>query len=72
MNTSVAIMLVRMKPLPLRHRIAHLRAVLRQPSASSVRREELAASLHDEISARPKVGLSIGPELAACAAGRAT
>jgi len=45
MNTSVALMLVRMKPLPRRHRIAHLRALLRRQPALSVRREELAALL---------------------------
>jgi hypothetical protein len=33
----------RMKLLPRRHRIAHLRALLRQPHASSVGREQLAA-----------------------------
>jgi hypothetical protein len=43
MNTSVAIMHIRMKPLPRRHRIAHLRALLRRPLACPVRRKELAA-----------------------------
>ena len=52
MNTSVAIMRVRMKPLPRCHRIAHLRALLRRPMACPVRREELAALLRDEMSAR--------------------
>ena len=45
MNTSVAIMHIRMKPLPRRHRIAHLRALLRRPMACPVRRDELAALL---------------------------
>ena len=52
MNTSVAIMRARMKPLPRCHRIAHLRALLRRRTAPPVRREELAALLRDEMSAR--------------------
>ena len=52
MNTSVALMLVRMKPLPRRHRIAHLRALLRRQPALSVRREELAALLRIEMAAQ--------------------
>jgi hypothetical protein len=51
MNTSVAIMHIRMKPLPRRHRIAHLRALLRRPMACPVRRDELAALLRDEMRA---------------------
>jgi hypothetical protein len=38
-----AIMVIRMKPLPRRHRIAHLRALIRQQPARSIRREELVA-----------------------------
>jgi hypothetical protein len=34
-----AIMVIRMKPLPRRHRIAHLRALIRQQPARSIRRE---------------------------------
>ena len=49
MNTSIAIMRIRMKPLPRRHRIAHLRALLRQAMAWPVRREELAALLRAEM-----------------------
>jgi hypothetical protein len=56
MNTSVAIMHIRMKPLPRRHRIAHLRALLRRPMACPVRREELAAWLRDEMSAPSSCG----------------
>lgn len=52
MNTPVAVMLVRMKPLPRRHRIAHLRALLRQQPAVSGRREELAALLRLETTAQ--------------------
>jgi hypothetical protein len=39
-----AIMLARMKRLPLRHRLAHLRALIRQQPAPSVRRQQLAAT----------------------------
>ena len=35
----------RLKLLPRGHRIAHLRALLRQPLACSVRRDQLAALL---------------------------
>jgi hypothetical protein len=52
MNTSVAIMRGRMKLLPRRHRIAHLRALLRQSMAWPVRGEELAALLHAEMPAQ--------------------
>jgi len=44
-----AIMVIRMKPLPRRHRIAHLRALIRQQPARSIRREELVALLCDEM-----------------------
>jgi hypothetical protein len=46
-----AVMLARMKHLPLRHRLAHLRALVRQQPALSFRRQELAAMLCDEITA---------------------
>ncbi len=52
MNTPVALMLIRMKPLPRRHRIAHLAALLRGQAAVSIRREELAAWLRIETAAR--------------------
>jgi hypothetical protein len=52
MNTSVAIILVRTKPLPRRHRIAHLRALLRRQPAGSLRGEQLAALLRAEMTAR--------------------
>jgi hypothetical protein len=42
----------RMKLLPRRHRIAHLHALLRQPLACSVGREQHAALLRDEMIAR--------------------
>jgi hypothetical protein len=53
MNTSVAIVFVRIKPLPRRHRIAHLRALLRRQSAGSLRGKQLAALLRAEMTARP-------------------
>jgi hypothetical protein len=48
MNTPIAVMVVRMKRLPRRHRIAHLRALLRRQSAGSIRGAELAALLRNE------------------------
>jgi hypothetical protein len=42
----------RMKLLPRRHRIAHLRALLRQPLSCSIGREQLAALLCVEMVAQ--------------------
>jgi hypothetical protein len=42
-----------MKRLPRRHRIAHLRALIPQQPAHSIRREELVALLRDEMLAGP-------------------
>ena len=53
MNTSVAILLTRIRPLPRSHRMAHLRALLRQQPAASPRGEQLAALLRAEMAARP-------------------
>lgn len=53
MSTPVAIMMIRMKPLPRRHRIAHLRALVRLHPAGSARGLELAALLRAEMTARP-------------------
>ena len=53
MNRPVAVMRVKMMPLPRRHRIAHLRALLRRQPAGSLRGEQLAALLHAEMTARP-------------------
>ena len=53
MNTSVAIIFVRIKPLPRRHRVAHLRALLRRQPVGSLRGEQLAALLRAEMTARP-------------------
>jgi len=38
-----------MKRLPRQHRIAHLRALIRQTPARSIRRFELVALLRDEV-----------------------
>jgi hypothetical protein len=51
MSASMATMMTRMKPLPRRHRIAHLRALLRLHGEGSARGRELAALLHAEITA---------------------
>jgi hypothetical protein len=42
-----------MKRLPRRHRIAHLRALIAQQPAHSIRRKELVALLRDEMLAGP-------------------
>jgi hypothetical protein len=51
-NTSMAVMATRMKPLPRHHRIAHLRALIRQQPLGAIRRDELTALLREEM-ARP-------------------
>ena len=48
-----AIMVIRVKRLLRRHRIAHLRALIPQQPAHSIRREELVALLRDEMLAQP-------------------
>ena len=48
----VAPMVVRMKRLSRRHRIAHLRALVQHESVGSVRRKELGFLLRDEMSSR--------------------
>jgi hypothetical protein len=42
-----------MKPLPRRHRLAHLRALMRLDPVRSARREQLAALLRVELTAQP-------------------
>jgi hypothetical protein len=53
MHPSIDVMAARMKPLSPRHRIAHLRALIRREPDGSIRRVELAALLRDEVTARP-------------------
>jgi hypothetical protein len=50
---TIEIMIARMKPLPPRHRIAHLRALIGRQPAGSVRRGELVSLLRAESTARP-------------------
>jgi hypothetical protein len=52
MITPVAAMIVRMKRLPRRHRIAHLRALIAREPLCTIRRLELAALLRDETAPR--------------------
>jgi hypothetical protein len=51
MHISIAVMMVRMKLLAPCHRIAHLRALIRRAPEGSVRRYELVALLHDQLTA---------------------
>ena len=51
--TPVDVMAFRMKPLSPRHRIAHLRALIRREPDGSIRRDELASLLRDQWTARP-------------------
>jgi hypothetical protein len=53
MNTDVSRLPVRMKRLPLRLRLAHLRALIRREPAPSQRRDELVALLRDQSAATP-------------------
>jgi len=45
-------MTIRMKRLPRRHRIAHLRALIAREPLCTIRRFELAALLRDEMTTR--------------------
>jgi hypothetical protein len=53
MNTGVSRLPVRLKRLPLRHRIAHLEALIRREPAGSHRTGELVALLCDQLAATP-------------------
>lgn len=53
MASSIDVMIARMKPLPRRHRIAHLRALIRHAPDGSIRRDELAALLREQWTPRP-------------------
>jgi hypothetical protein len=48
-NTSAAVMVCRMRPLPRRHRIAHLRALIGQAPLGSIRRAQMVALLREEM-----------------------
>ncbi len=54
MNGTATIMIARMKLLPRRHRLAHLRALMRSQPSGSRRRPELAALLRDATTALPR------------------
>jgi hypothetical protein len=49
MNLSMAVMIFRMRPLPRRHRIAHVRALIGQTPRGSIRRIQLVELLRDEM-----------------------
>ena len=53
MNNEVSHLAVRMKRLSPRHRLAHLRALLRREPAGSRRRHALAALLRGQSAATP-------------------
>ncbi|HZE53941.1 MAG TPA: hypothetical protein VE111_11815 [Bradyrhizobium sp.] len=53
MNTDVSRLPVRMMRLPLRLRLAHLRALIRREPASSRRRHALVALLRDQSAVMP-------------------
>jgi hypothetical protein len=53
MKPDAASMIGRMKPLPRRQRLAHLRALIRQQPTGSIRRGQLAALLRSELSTPP-------------------
>ena len=45
----IGVVAARIKPLPPRHRLAHLRALIRQQAVGSTRRNELDALLRDQL-----------------------
>jgi hypothetical protein len=53
MSTEIAHLAVRMKRLTLRHRLAHLRALIRRAPAGSSRSYRLVALLRDQLAALP-------------------
>jgi hypothetical protein len=53
MNSNVSGLGIRMKRLPLRLRLAHLRALIRREPAGSIRTHELVALLRDQLAATP-------------------
>jgi hypothetical protein len=50
--TPIAMIADRMRPLPRRHRIAHLRALIGLQPIRATRRQKLAALLRDEMITR--------------------
>ncbi len=58
LGTPVAIIAVRTRPLAPRHRIAHLRALIRLAPTGSIRRGQLAAWLRG-MSNAPRKGCAV-------------
>ncbi len=59
MSVSPTIIFRRMKPLPLRLRLAHLRALLRQEPAGTRRAQALTALLREQLLAHAKADRAI-------------
>jgi hypothetical protein len=55
-STPIEIVTERLKLLPRRHRIAHLRALVGRQIVGSVREHELAGLLHNEMTAQAGEG----------------
>ena len=53
MSTELSHLAVRIKRLSPRHRLAHLRALIRREPAGSNRRLKLVALLHNQLAASP-------------------
>jgi hypothetical protein len=53
MSTELSHLVVRIKRLSPRHRLAHLRALIRREPAGSNRRDGLVALLRDQLAAVP-------------------
>ncbi len=53
MNAEISHLAVRMKRLSPRHRLAHLRALIRREPAGSARRSKLVALLRGQLTAVP-------------------
>jgi hypothetical protein len=51
-HPSIVATAARMKPLPRRHRIAHLRALIGRETTASIRREELVVLLRAEMTSK--------------------
>jgi hypothetical protein len=53
MSAKVTVMAMRIKRLSPRHRLAHLRALIRREPADSIRRLTLVALLREQLAALP-------------------
>ena len=53
MSSELAHILLRIRPLAPRHRLAHLRALMRREGEGSARAAGLAALLRDQLTAAP-------------------